>query len=175
MSETLKLTLKGSHVVDTVKNVKTGEVKVFDRGNNLVVNKILPLITSLLKGSLSGIQYWAVGSGASSWDTAPVTPSLEEVKLTNEIGRKIITASNIKFVDASTLEESTTPTTCLEVTCTFYEQDCNGVWREFGLFGGNATATKDSGYMIDKKHHAIFTKTEEMIIDRKIYLTVAFA
>ena len=95
--------------------------------------------------------------------------------MTNELGRKAIPASGIKYVDPSTYENSSTPTTCLEVSCTFNEEDCNGAWREFGLFGGDATTEKDSGYMIDKKHHEILTKTEEMVVVRKIYLTVSFS
>ena len=175
MNDSLKVEIGGIHVVDRVINKKTGEEKVFDRGHNLVVSNALLLITGLLKGTVSGIQYWAVGSGASSWDSSPIDPLTTESKLTNELGRKAIPASGIKYVDPSTYEDSSTPTTCLEVSCTFNEEDCNGVWREFGLFGGDATAEKDSGYMIDKKHHEILTKTEEMVVVRKIYLTVSFS
>ena len=174
MSDTLNLKIEGINIVDTIKNVKTGKVEVIERGHNLVVDKVLPLIMALLKGSLSGVQYWAVGSGATSWDSNPVNPLLTETKLTNELGRKAITASNMTFVDPETLETSSSPTTCLEISCTFYEEDCNGVWREFGIFGGNATTTKDSGYMIDKKHHSLLTKTEEMVVDRKIFLSISF-
>lgn len=174
MSDTLNLKIEGMNIVDTIKNVKTGKVEVIERGHNLVVDKVLPLIMALLKGSLSGVQYWAVGSGATSWDSNPVNPLLTETKLTNELGRKAITASNMTFVDPETLETSSSPTTCLEISCTFYEEDCNGVWREFGIFGGNATTTKDSGYMIDKKHHSLLTKTEEMVVDRKIFLSISF-
>lgn len=174
MSDTLNLKIEGMNMVDTIKNVKTGKVEVIERGHNLVVDKVLPLIMALLKGSLSGVQYWAVGSGSTSWDSNPVNPLLTETKLTNELGRKAITASNMTFVDPETLETSSSPTTCLEISCTFYEEDCNGVWREFGIFGGNATTTKDSGYMIDKKHHSLLTKTEEMVVDRKIFLSISF-
>ena len=62
----------------------------------------------------------------------------------------------------------------LSIGCTFDETECNGEWREFGIFGGNATADKDSGFMIDKKHHSVFTKTEDIVVDRRLYLTISF-
>lgn len=173
MSDTLNLKIEGINIVDTIKNVKTGKVEVIERGHNLVVDKVLPLIMALLKGSLSGVQYWAVGSGATSWDSNPVNPLLTETKLTNELGRKAITASNMTFVDPETLETSSSPTTCLEISCTFYEEDCNGVWREFGIFGGNASATANSGIMINKRHHAVITKTEEMTVERIMRFTLS--
>lgn len=175
MLENVNIKVDGVHIVDTITNVKTGKVEVIERGDNLVVSKVLPLIMGMLKGSLSGIQYWAVGSGATSWDSTPVNPTLDEVKLTNELGRKAITSSDIKFVNPSTYEEVTDVTTCLQIGCTFYEEDCNGAWREFGIFGGNATTSLNSGYMIDKKHHSLLNKTEEMVVDRKIFLTISFS
>ena len=174
MNDSISVKVDGVHIIDTIKNVKTGEVEVIDRGHNLVMNKVLPLIMGMFKGTLAGIQYWAVGSGYSNWDSTPVNPEPTEVKLTKEIGRKAITSDNIKFVDPTTYEVVDEVTTCIQIGCTFYESECNGSWREFGIFGGNATTTTDSGYMIDKKHHSLITKTEEMVIDRKIFLTVSF-
>lgn len=174
MNDSIRLKVEGVHVVDTITNVKTGEIQVIDRGHNIVVEKVLCLIMGMLKGQLSGIQYWAVGSGSDSWDSTPVNPTLTEVKLTNELGRKAITSSNIKFVNPSTYEEVSEVTNCLQIECTFYEEDCNGKWREFGIFGGNATTTKNSGYMIDKKHHSVINKTSDMVVNRKIFLTVTF-
>ena len=175
MLDTVNVKVDGAHIVDTIKNVKTGEVEVINRGCNLVVSKVLPLIMGMLKGSLSGIQYWAVGSGSSSWDSTPVSPSLSEVQLTSELGRKAITSGDIKFVNPVTFEESDTPTNCLQIGCTFFEEDCNGSWREFGIFGGNATTELNSGYLIDKKHHSLVNKTSEMVVDRKIFLTISFS
>lgn len=175
MLESVNVKIDGINIVDTITNVKTGKVEVIERGHNLVVSKVLPLIMGMLKGSLAGIQYMAVGSGSSSWDTTPVNPTLDEVKLTSEISRKAITSNDIKYVNPSTFEESDVPTNCIMIHCVFYEAEGIGAWREFGIFGGNATTTKDSGYMIDKKHHALVNKTEEMVIDRKIYLTISFS
>ena len=142
-------------------------------GHNLVVNSFLSLVMSLLKqqSGYKGIQYWAVGSGASSWDSSMPNPELTATKLTAELGRVAISTSEIKFLTPE-YEESPTPTNILQISHTFGPTDCNGVWREFGIFGGNATSAKDSGVMINKRHHAVITKTEEMTIERIMRFTL---
>lgn len=142
-------------------------------GHNLVVNNFLNLVMSLLKGQAGykGIQYWAVGSGASSWDGSMPNPDIKSTKLTAELGRVAIGAGEIKFLN-SDYNEVSTPTNILQISHTFGPSDCNGVWREFGIFGGNATTAKDSGIMINKRHHAVITKTEEMTIERIMRFTL---
>lgn len=167
--------LSGVHmtgeIIDTI-HYKDGRVEK-RVGHNLVVNNFLKLVMSLLKGETGykGIQYWAVGSGASSWDNSMPSPSIDSTKLTAELGRVTITAGEIKFLTPE-YEVSSVPTNIIQITHTFGPSDCNGVWREFGIFGGNATATKDSGLMINKRHHAIITKTEEMTIERVMRFTL---
>ena len=174
MNEFSKLKATGDSIVDIIHH-RDGRVEEIDRGHNLVVNSMLPLLQCLLKNDTSykGIQYWAVGSGSASWDSSAVSPQLTETTLTKEIGRKAIAASNIKFLNSS-FKETTTPTNIIEVTTTFDYNECNGAWREFGLFGGKATSTLNSGTMINKKHHAVLTKTSDMIIERRIRLTLNF-
>lgn len=142
-------------------------------GHNLVVNSFLNLVMSLLKGQAGykGIQYWAVGSGASSWDGSMPNPDIKSTKLTAELGRVAIGAGEIKFLN-SDYNEVSTPTNILQISHTFGPSDCNGVWREFGIFGGNATTAKNSGIMINKRHHAVITKTEEMTIERIMRFTL---
>lgn len=158
-------------ITDTI-HYKDGRVEK-RVGHNLVVNNFLKLVMSLLKGETGykGIQYWAVGSGAPSWDNSMPSPSIDSTKLTAELGRVAITAGEIKFLTPE-YEVSSVPTNIIQITHTFGPSDCNGVWREFGIFGGNATATKDSGLMINKRHHAIITKTEEMTIERVMRFTL---
>lgn len=171
--EALCLKATGTNIIDTIYH-KDGRVEVIERDHNLVVSSVLPLILSLLKNdAVSGIQYWAVGNGSSSWDMNMPEPTLEEVKLTNEIGRKAVTADSIKFVD-NNFNESSTPTNIVEITVTFDSNECNGNWREFGLFGGNAEATANTGTMINKKHHALLPKTSDMVVERKLRLTISF-
>lgn len=143
-------------------------------GHNLVVSSFLKLIMCLLKqeNGYSGIQYWAVGSGASSWDSNTPNPTLDSTGLTAELGRSAINKDNIIFLN-SNYEKSNTPTNIIQVSHTFGTSECNGVWREFGLFGGNATASKDTGIMINKRHHAIITKTNEMSVERIMRFTLS--
>lgn len=142
-------------------------------GHNLVVNSFLNLVMCLLKqqSGYKGIQYWAVGSGASSWDASLPNPDISATKLTSELGRVPIAASEIQFLN-SNYNVVTTPTNILQISHTFGPTDCNGVWREFGIFGGNATTVANSGIMINKRHHAVITKTEEMTIERIMRFTL---
>lgn len=153
---------------------KNGELVEEIVGHNLVVNSFLRLVMCLLKqqNGYTGIQYWAVGSGAETWDTTMPTPSLDSQGLTNEIGRVPISASEITFLNAD-YNPVSTPTNIIEIKHTFGTGDCNGVWREFGIFGGNATASLNSGVMINKRHHAVITKTEEMTIERTMRFTLS--
>ena len=142
-------------------------------GHNRVVNSFLNLVMCLLKqqNGYKGIQYWAVGSGASSWDASLPNPDISATKLTSELGRVPIAASEIQFLN-SNYNVVTTPTNILQISHTFGPTDCNGVWREFGIFGGNATTAANSGIMINKRHHAVITKTEEMTIERIMRFTL---
>lgn len=157
----------------TDKIYKNGILIEERTGHNLIVNSFLKLAMSLLKGQsgYSGIGYWAVGSGASSWDTNLPDPEINATVLTAEIGRVKIAASEITFLDAN-YNQSTNPTNILQIKHTFGVNDCNGVWREFGIFGGNASATVNTGLMINKKHHKVITKTSDMTIERTMRFTL---
>lgn len=154
------------HSIDRIYD-KRGHLVREIEGHNLVVDSFLNLVMSLLKrqDGYSGIQYWAVGSGEDTWDTNLPTPSKSAIKLTNEIGRMPITADNFSFLDTN-YDKITTPSNILQISCTFGFNDCNGVWREFGLFGGNATTTLNSGILVNRRHHNVITKTNEMIVER---------
>ena len=103
-----------------------------------------------------------------------MSPVVTENRLTKEIGRKAIPASAITFLD-SNLEVTSTPTNMIQVVLTFEENDCNGTWREFGIFGGNATASANTGILINKKHHSVLTKTSDMIVERHMRFTINLA
>lgn len=143
------------------------------KGHNIVVSSFIPLVLRLLKKeeNIEGIQYWAVGSGASSWDSTLPLPSASATQLTNEIGRVAISSSEITFLD-SRFDEVDYPTNIIQVKHLFGVNDCNGTWREFGLFGGNATSTANSGILIDKRHHSVITKTSDMTVERILRFTL---
>lgn len=147
-----------------------GRIEVGEWNHNIIVNSVGILLAALMKQhyGYNGITHWAVGSGEESWDVVPVEPVANETYLTNEIGRNLI--SSISFLNESD-EESINPTNKLRITAVFSEVDCNGTWREFGLFGGNASLISDTGIMVDKKHHDAIQKTTENIITREIHLT----
>lgn len=159
---------------DVIYN-KNGKVLDVIEGHNLVVNSFLNLVMCLLKNEDThiGIKYWAVGSGDSSWDEKIPDPTLVETQLTKELGRVEITKDEIVFLDEN-YEVSEVPTNIIQIVHVFGIHDCNGVWREFGLFGGNATDEEDSGILINKRHHGIITKTEDMVIERTMRFTLSF-
>ena len=158
-------------IVDRI--YKNGQLIDVIEGHNLVVNSFLKMVMALCKNdsSYSGIQYWAVGSGDASWDTSLPNPEINATRLTNEIGRVAILPEEITFLNAD-MVESSTPTNILQIRHTFGLNDCNGEWREFGIFGGNATGAANTGIMINKRHHGIITKTKDMSIERTMRFTL---
>ena len=142
-------------------------------GHNLVVNSFLNLVMCLLKqqSGYGGIKYWAIGSGTSSWDSSMPSPDINATRLTAELGRVPISADDIKFLN-SDYSPISSPSNILEIRHVFSAAECNGVWREFGIFGGNATTSLNSGIMINKRHHAVITKTDEMTIERIMRFTL---
>lgn len=167
----LKVQMTG-HITDRVFDLK-GNLIEERVGHNLVVNSMVPLIMSLFKkqANYSGLSYWAVGSGATAWDTTLPNPTMTEVKLTNEIGRVAITPAEMVYL-TPTYEVSATPTNSIQISHTFGANDCNGIWREFGIFGGTANNTANSGVMVNKRHHKVITKTEEMVVERVMRFTI---
>lgn len=159
---------------DTIYN-KDGKIIDIIVGHNLVVNSFLNLAMCLLKNEddYTGIKYWAVGTGDSTWDEKIPEPTLVETLLTNELGRVEIPKNEIVFLDEN-YEISEVPTNIIQIVHVFGVHDCNGVWREFGLFGGNATDEKNSGILVNKRHHGIITKTEDMVIERTMRFTLNF-
>lgn len=159
---------------ESIDRIYKGGVLVEERvGHNLVVNSFLNLVMCLLKqqSGYTGLQYWAVGSGASSWDSSMPTPDIKATRLTSEIGRVAISPSDMVFLNED-YEPVNTPNNILQITRLFTERECNGVWREFGIFGGNATTSFNSGIMINKRHHPVLTKTEEMQVERIMRFTL---
>ena len=171
MKENTNIKITGQ-ITDKIIHLDTGEVEVRE-GHNIVVNTFTKLVMSLLGRTTGykGITYWAVGSGLPAWDSVPVSPTLSESTLTAEVGRKIIEPTNMTFLDADG-KTSETPTNILRVNVTFDASECNGIWREFGLFGGNATAELNSGILVDKRHHEVITKTDNIAIERTIVFTL---
>jgi hypothetical protein len=141
---------------------------------NVVVNNCSVLIAALMKGhsGYSGATYWAVGSGNEAWPSdTPGSPAATDSQLVTETFRKaIVPATDIVFLDGSN-NVSATPTNKIQVTVTFLEEEANGALMEFGIFGGNATGTANSGVMINHKTHPLIYKTNVLQLQRILRLT----
>ena len=123
------LKLKGK-VKLTFKNEKTGKIEVFEY-DNLVVNTGLYAIAARLTGTdipantKGAITYCAVGTGTNA-------PAAGDTDLQTELARKQIA------VRSSALAVATFRTY-------FNTGEANGVLKECGLFGDDATVAADSG------------------------------
>jgi len=81
-------------------------------------------------------------------------PILTDVQLVTELARKVV---SVQFVD-SLGNVVAGPVNTILVTCTFNVGEANGDLREWGLFGGNATAIVNSGIMVDHVNTTKLTK-----------------
>lgn len=138
---------------------------------NLVVDTCSVLIAGLMKGALSGVQYFAVGAGSTAWNNNSLpSPDVTDSKLLAETFRKEITKDDVKFIDSNN-DESDVPTNRIEIKVMFTEAEANGELRELGIFGGNASSTKNSGYLLNRKIHPLIYKTSGMRLERIIRFT----
>lgn len=164
-----KALIKGEFT-DTI-TYENGEVEVRE-GQNLIVDSICNLIACLLKvkEGYTGLSYWAIGIGEEEWDDNEVAPSLGDTQLVNEIFRKPIQREDIHFLDEN-YQETERVTNRIGVKVLFTSSEANDNWREFGLFGGDATNIKDSGIMINHKIHKALPKDSNMNVERYIRFT----
>lgn len=160
-------------VFDTIYHTD-GTIEKRERSFNIVVNDISRLISALIKhhnGHNEGNLYWALGTGQDTWDDTPYTPLDTNTKLTNEVFRKAILPEQRTFVDENG-EPTSEVTNRLQLNIVIESTEANGnSLREFGIFGGNASETKDSGIMINHKSHARIDKVEGMKIERSVRFT----
>ena len=126
--------------------------------------------------NILGLQYLAVGVGVlkdptkpydkvtnpvdqAMWDILdPPEAQLTDVKLVGEIARKPFTSW--AFVDEND-QISEVPTNILKLVTTFTETEAVGPLTEMGLYGGNATDEKDSGYLFNRKSYSIWSKSSD--------------
>lgn len=171
MSEKCNITQHSTGMFRDIITYKDGRKEIRE-GQNIIVKDITKLIACLFKrqSGYSGLSYWAIGTGASSWDTNPASATVSDTKLTSELVRKEIRQQDVVFID-SLGNPTETPTNKIRISVTFNTYEAVGSWREFGIFGGNATSTKDSGIMINHKIHGRIDKDNETTIERQIIFT----
>lgn len=132
---------------------------VVDHGwhKNVITADNKKLIAALNAGQAgySGITYLAVGEGEDDWDVnGTPSPAASTQQLVSELARKAVT---IHYINAANNQVGDI-TNRLSVSAIFGANEANGNHREYALFGGDATATADSGIMINYETH---TKIEK--------------
>ena len=154
--------LKKEHADGTVENEVIGK--------NIVTLSASVLLAQLAakeyKGAIDGLTYLAVGSGDPAWDPRfPPTASNTTTELVTEIYRKEF--YSIEFINPDPgpgdPEVSPTPTNILDITARFEQGEADGFWMEMGLFGGDASASADSGTLATYKIFSLVSKPSDSI------------
>ncbi|HEY3079228.1 MAG TPA: PASTA domain-containing protein [Chloroflexota bacterium] len=143
-----------------------GRVVEGDWRPNLIVVRALDLLAGLLTGQagLRGILYWAVGTGDPTWGDAPPAPQDGATRLVDELYRRPL--------DPARQIEYDPLTRTLRLRVAFGPAEAVGVLREFGLFGGDASGARDSGFLINYRTHAPIDKTRPRVLERTLELTL---
>jgi hypothetical protein len=155
-----------------VVGVSSGTIENPEFKDNLAMDNSAIAAASLFKGEVGylGVKYWAVGIA----NTNPSSQTL--IKLENEVFRKEILPENIQFMTEAG-EISATPTNIIEMNLVFESDEGNvnvGAgerWLEFAIFGGNASATKDSGLILNRVVHNEIPKDSGLAVERKMRFT----
>ena len=145
---------------------------------NLIVNQASVLMAQrMAPGNLgtAGIGYLAVGTGVGTGTTAapqPEDPTYKKLRI--EAFRKAITSWT--YLDANGGVVATPPDGVgrIEFTTTFGPTEANYDLVEMGLFGGNASTTKDSGTMFNYKVFKVWSKTADLNASLTVVWTIAF-
>lgn len=168
--------------VESYAVLKDGTRELFEKGNNLVVNSAyIAMAIAMKSGANKGFLYWAMGDGnttdSAAWDAGvadgTIKPAKTDTKLARETFRKLIADADIEFVD-SVGAVSASPTNRLRIKIIFEENEPGGplnYLREWGIFGATATAAADSGYLVNRKVHATYEKTDVVQIERTLTFT----
>lgn len=151
--------------VETLAGVQSGTYRIqeFDREGNLVNdtgdhNAVLSSAPILLAAMLandagSGVQFFAFGDGDPGWGASPPEPEWEDTGLLAEYYRQAPDGGVGVYLTTEG-EVSVPRTTSVRFTCTLDyglegELPNGRTFREFGLTGGDATATLGTGLFVD--------------------------
>lgn len=140
---------------------------------NLVVDDAFRLLAALLRRDpqRGGIAYWAVGEGVPGWDLEPPATAPDTTRLDAERHRLAVPADAFDYVDGHG-DPTPDPTSELQVRMTFEWPDEDVTLREFGLFGGDAGETPDSGIMMNHVVHPRIDLPREHRLTRHLRLTL---
>ena len=139
--------------------------------HNLIVSSAWPLVTALLRKEPNalGISFCAVGEGESSWDTTPAQPSVETTRLHREIARAPLSLADMRYIDGAG-RPARTWTHRLELTVVIPATPSARHVREFGLVGGDATPSANTGRLINYAVHPVIELRANQKLTRTIRL-----
>jgi len=131
-----------------------------------MLDSALDLVAGLLMNApdLRGIQYLAVGTGDLEWDQAAPTFETATKTLKNEILRLSLHRSRDLRYDLRTRT--------LKAFRTIAYDEAVGDLREMGLFGGDATPEKDSGYLFQYQIHSTIDKNQPVELERAVEINL---
>lgn len=140
--------------------------------SNQIQDMMASLLACLVKGEAgySRIGFMGIGHGLVGWDTIPPTLDPTDTTLEDEFFRKTIDLTDIYFIDPAT-NLPVGPgviTPKIEINITLLAAEANGTLREFGLFGGTATAALDSGEIVNWVSHSRIDKDVTLEIQRRV-------
>jgi len=156
---------------DTIryKDGRPDEVRKGPIKPNQIQNSFSDLLAAWCRGEVGydRIAYMGIGHGLVSWDSATPPQPYSETTLEDEYFRKAIPQADIVYVDPVTgVPTGGVPSSKIEITVTLGTSEANGTMREFGLFGGTATATFDTGEMVNWVIHDRIDKDTSLEIER---------
>lgn len=162
---------------DTVYHMD-GRIEVKPWAKNQIQNSHPLLLAKMMKEHINGsyvtcggVNYFAVGEGLTSWDYVPPTKSYAAVALQTEIVRYSISQEfGISYLDPDDgVSIVAGPTRMIQIVVTI-PVGLTASLREFALFGGDASHSLDSGYMLNWITHPVIEKDTSMRIQRVIRL-----
>ncbi len=139
--------------------------------HNLIVSSAWPLVAALLRKEPNaiGISFCAVGEGDSAWDRTVPRPTAETARLYREIARSAVALTEMRYIDAAG-HPARGWTHRLELTITISPSSNPRTVREFGLFGGDATSTPNTGRLINYAVHPVIELRANQKLTRTIRL-----
>ena len=147
-------------------NVEADPLFVTEWEKNTIMNASGLALSALFKGEAgyAGFQYIAVGGGQGSWDIDGLpAEDKERTQLYNEIARVAVV---MNYLDESN-EPTLTVTRHIDLAATFGSGVGEAAsWREWAVFGGNATGSANSGIIIDLRLHTALPKVSQTWVRR---------
>lgn len=144
--------------------------QIQDGAQGIINERLLGMSDDEVVGYLSylPIRYMALGDGQ------PATKPYDQNHLENEFERVILSGSDVTFLDDSGNPlNPQIPSARFRLNVRLNAGQGNGDLREFGLFGGEATANLNSGTMFNWITHALIQKDVTLNVDRVIDISLS--